>query len=124
MESKSILDPRRMLALTGLVVVFGLLLLLGSSSGAKAETLSSYCGNQTLAGYESCWGAQRTLYAVYGWGDQHSVCVGTSAYTNTVCSSGAGAGAYAPVGTTDYLWPWIQNNAGGSNRVHGVAYQP
>lgn len=118
------LDIRAKGVLAAAGVLLCLILSLGSPSRAKAETLSPYCNNQVFGPSQTCYGAARTLYAVYGWGDQHAVCVGTSANTNVACSGGAGQGAYAPVGFTAFLTPWIQNRGGGNNTLHGVAYQP
>jgi hypothetical protein len=95
--------------------------LLALPVGANASQ-SPYCGTW-LGSLESCFGASRTLYAVQGEGEQHSVCVGTSNYENVGCSSGPGHYVYEPEATA-YVAPWIQNNATGSNLVHGTAYQP
>lgn len=103
-------------------------LLVHSSSASAAW--SPYCGNQTLAGYGNCDGAGRVLYQTYGWGDQHSVCVGFRFYPpptqifGAACSSGPGVGVYSAKVTSQFLYPWIGNNAAGSNTVHGVALQP
>ena len=103
------------------------LLLLGSPTDARAG-VSNYCNNYTLGGWAACSGAARTLYAVYGWGDQRSVCVWAAvppggAGPNSACSGGAGQGAYAPQPQA-WLIPYISNNSGVANTVHGVAYQP
>lgn len=116
--------PKAMLALGGIVLALCISLLLSSAPGAQAGT-SSYCSNQTLGSHARCGGAGRTLYALYGWGDQHSVCVGVYELPgHYTCSGGAGQGTYNDLGTTAWFTPWIQNNAEGNNTVHGVAYQP
>ena len=116
-----------------LAAAIGVTLCLGLSAGVPTQadaSLSNYCSNQTLGNHGACWGAQRTLYATYGWGDHHSVCVwattsyGGGPYGGFACSSGPGAGAYHPAPFTGYFYPTIENNATGSNRVYGVAYQP
>jgi len=62
---------------------------------------------------------------VYGWGDQHSVCVGVQNFPSLRrCSSGAGAGVYSPTFETFTWYPTIDNNAGSSNTVHGVSFAP
>lgn len=104
---------------------------LSSPSGAEAST-SGYCGNQTLGGYGTCYGAWRVLYQTYGWGDQHSVCVwasygspgetplGGGGYK--ACSGGPAQGVYSPAYWENIgLYPGIKNNAAGNNTVHGVA---
>jgi hypothetical protein len=118
------LDIRAIGLSAAVAVLLCLILSVASPSGAKAETITGYCNNQVKGAFETCWGEARTLFRVYGYGDQHSVCVGTSAYTYSACSGGPGKGVYAPVGYTAWLYPWIQNNAAGSNRVHGVAFGP
>jgi hypothetical protein len=95
-----------------------------SPATSSAYTVSNYCNNITLVEYQYCQGAERTMYAVEGWGDQHSVCVfyaGSFAY---VCSGGPGVHIYDPFGANRYAKPGIQDNAPGSNVVHGRAYQP
>ena len=113
------------IALSGVLIALAICLavLFGAAPDAKAG-LSSYCGNQVLGGWQQCPGAQRTMYAAYGWGDEHSVCVGVSQLFNVTCSGGAGEGTYNPLGQTGYFTPIIRNHAAGNNRVHGVAYQP
>jgi len=112
-----------------LLMLCGALLLLGTAASigaTKAEAATSpYCNNQLLGPYPAgCTGAPRTLYAVYGWGEQGGVCVGVaSGQGGLVCSSGL-QGAYNPIGSTSYQTPVIINNHGSNNRVHGVAYQP
>lgn len=98
------------------------------SAGKASAGVSSYCGNQTLGAWGWCSGSPRTLYRVYGWGDQHSVCVSISGAPGTgwgyTCSSGPGVGVYGPSYEPAYLYPDISNNSAGTNTVHGVAYQP
>jgi hypothetical protein len=122
-------SPKALAAAIGIGIALYLGLLAGAPSQANAS-LSNYCSNQTLGNHQACWGAPRTMYATYGWGDQHSVCVwvtttnGGGPYGGFACSSGPGAGAYQPAPFTSYFYPTIENNATGSNLVHGVAYQP
>jgi hypothetical protein len=110
--------PTALLALAAIAIVAAF----ATPSRADAST-SEYCPNANLAGFASCYGGARTLYAVLGWGDQHAVCVGALQGGGSACSNGPGEGAYSPT-TTAYTTPWIQNRAAGSNLVHGVAYQP
>lgn len=113
------------LALSGVILGLCSISLFSSPANAEAST-SNYCGG-SLGGYLSCWGAGRTLYATYGWGDQHSVCV-WAAWSNggpgSVACSGGTSGVYNPVGGTNYMYPAIQNNGQGVQGVQGVAYQP
>jgi hypothetical protein len=100
-----------------------LALTLGVASGpASAEASTSpYCGGWKSA-WQDCTGALRYLYQTYGWGDQASVCVAVAPGYGTACSSGAGNGVYsARLDTNHYVDPWIKNNSGGNNYVHGVA---
>jgi hypothetical protein len=100
---------------------------------AEASTLVPYCNNQKLAGTSEggqswCQGSVRELHYVYGWGDQHSVCVSATALA-PACSSGPGAGVYDvyPEYEGKYYfpsYPFISNNAPGWNVVHGVSLDP
>jgi hypothetical protein len=96
----------------------------GPWPAAACAGTSSYCGGWLGAAPAYCYGAQRTLYAVEGSGDQHSVCVGVSQGGNVTCSSGPGAGTYNALGVTASFIPWINNQGGSANLVHGTAYQP
>jgi hypothetical protein len=120
--------PRTILASIGIIAALCLAVLLGSPGTASASE-SPYCGNQTLGAWGICTGGQRTVNALYGWGDQHSVCVlygateGPGGFSQA-CSGGGGQGVYDPLGSTGYLYPKISNNSGGANTVHGVAFAP
>lgn len=109
--------------LSGVLVALCMTWLLASPSNASAGT-SPYCNNQTLGSYAVCVGAQRSLYAVYGWGENHTVCVSSVEVGSFACSPQPGAGAYVNFGFTFWGTPRIENNAVGNNVVHGVAYQP
>lgn len=122
---------RRTAVMCGLALFMACMMLLaGSPSDARAGQ-SNYCGNQTL-GVLACYGEPRTMYAEYGWGEHHSVCVyatdqwksGGVSGNGPACSGGPGLGVYNSVGFTGYLSPVIYNTGGSANRVHGVAYQP
>ena len=119
---------RMKLALGFCAAVVALCLAIATTSvpGAQAYTVSNYCNGITQVSYELCIGAYRTVYAVEGWGDQHSVCVWfqTTTEVGRQCSGGPGAHIYDPWGGSIYAGPGIQNNAAGSNTVHGRAYQP
>jgi hypothetical protein len=107
-------------AVAGMAVAACFLLTMLSPAGAQAAE-SPYCGGW-LGSFGSCNGLSRWLWGVQGWGDHASVCVGTSFYESTACSSGANHYAYAPQ-KYQYQSPWIQNNSGINNLVHGIAYQ-
>ena len=93
--------------------------LLSGPASAQAST-SNYCTGW-LGGGSICEGAPRQLYQTYGWGDQGSVCVSVVLWMGPTCSSGAGAGVYSgQISSNVYATPWIKNNIGGSNFVHGV----
>lgn len=108
-----------LLALIGTAITLMLM-----TAPRSAEAWSNYCGG-TLGGYGSCWGAQRQINAVYGWGTDHGVCVWAS-YTSGGVSFPQGC---APTNTTAYQpyslavrYPGITNSGQSANRVHGVAY--
>lgn len=119
---------RGRIALAALVAAAALLLLpLGTPSQAQAA-YSTYCGGYVAQPWSSCTGASRSMYAVYGWGDHAGVCVsGVSPAAGLIggyCVGGAGQGVYRPFPDTYYWKPWIQNNSGKVNTLHGIAYQP
>jgi hypothetical protein len=116
--SQAIRQPRILLALLGTVAAL-CLGLLGPKS-AQAEW-ANFCNPKALSGYGECVGTGQYLNQVYGWGDQHSVCV--EAYPNNSsrrCSSGPGAGVYTPALGKVAAIPRILNNAAGTNTVHGI----
>jgi hypothetical protein len=116
--SHAIRQPRILLALFGTVAAL-CLGLLGPKS-AQAEW-KNFCNPKTLSGYGECVGTGQYLNQVYGWGDQHSVCVEAyPASSSRRCSSGPGAGVYTPVQGNSPGIPRILNNAAGTNTVHGV----
>lgn len=113
---------RLFLVLFGSLAALSLGLLTGSGS-AQAAT-SNYCTGW-LGGQQDCGGAARSVYQVYGWGDQGAVCVGIYGWTGPSCSSGAGSGVYSGrMPSPVYSSLYMHNNSNGSNFVHGVALQP
>jgi hypothetical protein len=119
----AIRQPRILLALLASVTAICLGLL--GPKPAEANW-ANFCNPVTLAGYGNCTGAPFKMNQIYGWGDQHSVCV---ALHNSIpetkrCSSGPGAGVYTPLFNVITWYPLIQNNAAGSNTVHGISLGP
>jgi hypothetical protein len=116
---------KAILALGALIAC--LLLTMGSFAPARAMAgTSPFCGG-TLGGFGTCKGTSRTMYKVEGWGLDHSVCVTwTDGFTEPpyVCSSGPGVHVSMNIGANVFAQPIIHNNASGSNRVQGIAYQP
>lgn len=108
------------IAIVMAAVLWGLIL----SPTSSSASVSVYCNNTTLSEFNYCHGAPRTMYAVEGWGDQHSVCVWWGPDIDYRCSGGAGVSIYDPFGENKFGEPGIQDNALGSNVVHGRAYQP
>lgn len=122
--------PKAVFALGGIVLAIFLTFLLGSPAGAMASE-SNYCFNQGLGSHGRCVGSGRELNALYGQGNQHSVCIWASqmsngnGFVNSIrCSGGAGQGIYNPIEILAWFYPVIENNATGSNTVFGVAYRP
>lgn len=107
------------LALFGSVLALGVGLLAGPASAQAG--ISTYCGGW-LGPWQTCTGAARQLYEVYGWGEQGNVCVEVVGY-GPACSSGAGIGVYAGTGSPNNVQsrPWIKNATSGNNFVHGLA---
>lgn len=119
---------RMPLGLSSLMLALSMLFLLAAPNGAQAAT-NNYCNNVTLGPQGACAGTWRAFYALYGWGDQHSVCVSVVVNPpgpgfNSACSGGPGQGVYDPMGQTVSAYPGINNNSNGTNVVHGVAYIP
>lgn len=115
-------QPRILLAL--LCSVAAICLGMIGPKGAEASW-SGYCTVTLNNRYDYCNGSLRDLHQVYGWGDQHSVCVSIVPYSWTErCSSGPGAGVYSPTVTYMQYVPRISNNAAGSNLVHGISFTP
>jgi hypothetical protein len=85
--------------------------------------VGNFCNPTTLTGFQWCQGPGQVLTQVYGWGDQHSVCVKINGGEKR-CSGGPGAGVYSPAYPPLYAFPLIQNNAAGNNTVHGVVFTP
>lgn len=105
-------------AALGLVVALAFAVALPSAADASTST---YCGGWKSP-WQECGGTSRPLYQTYGWGDQASVCVGIGGWTGLSCSSGAGAGVYSGELISNVnSYPYIKNNSGGNNFVHGVA---
>lgn len=98
---------------------------LGNASVAKAG-VAEFCGNVYEPGYGICeeYTYPRTDQD-YGWGDEHSVCVGLRPLTVEACSGGPGQGVYSGK-LPEFLNadPWIANHAAGYNYVHGVYFTP
>jgi hypothetical protein len=115
------------------ILAVAAVLLLATPRSAQAN-YNTYCGGQTVSGWQygaqRCNGASRWMYAVLGWGDQTSVCVGASYGVGAggsvpqACAP-AGVGAYSNWGTNYYLSPYIVNQSQwNSTVVHGIAYIP
>jgi hypothetical protein len=106
------------LAAIGAMVALGIAV----AQPATADAYTEYCGGWKSGGQE-CWGGARSLYQTYGWGDQGPVCVSISGYFGPSCSSQAGAGVYSgAMWTNVWATPWLKNNSGGNNFVHGFAF--
>jgi hypothetical protein len=119
---------RALLALSGALAGICMLLFAGPAPQADAFTTTVFCDGQWVGGYQQCHGAQRNMYADFGWGDQHGVCLFAD-FNNGYpypqsCSGGPGEGVYFAMGYTEVKWPVIENRAGGANFVHGRAYSP
>lgn len=118
----AIRHPRILLALLGSMAA----LCLGLAGPKSAEaSWSNYCNPVTLAGNKSCVGTPRAFHQLYGWGDQHSVCVGIAWLQWSIkCSSGPGAGVYTEKFAYNTYYPGIINNSAGTNTVHGISFTP
>jgi hypothetical protein len=95
-----------------------------SRPGEAQAGTHGFCENVVLParnGY--CLGGPVNMYQAYGWGENASVCVTAEPYSSTTrCSGGPNQGVYS--GTippeSQTAVPWIRNNAGVANRVHGI----
>jgi hypothetical protein len=93
---------------------------------SQAYTVSVYCDGAALAPFSPCEGAERTAYAIEGWGE-YAICVYAehSSEFGRVCTS-AGEHIYDPLGQTISIRPGITSQVTNhpSNTVHGRVYQP
>ena len=110
----------------GLVTLMFIATLCLSAGSASAEEWheSKFCWGEQLGPNDSCYLPQTTdLHAVYGQGQQHSVCVrGVLKKAETeMCSGGpAPQSVYnAKFSGTSVNWPEIVNNGGSKNQVYG-----
>src|SRR5690349_19014353 len=121
--SISVRRSKLLIALAACVASLSLGLL---GPGAAHAGTGTFCNPVTLGDHGECRGGSYVkLNQTYGWGDQHSVCVGVAVFNWSFrCSSGPGAGVYSTkVEYMPYI-PAIRNNASGSNTVHGVYLYP
>lgn len=111
-----------------MALLFSVALLCVSVMAPKqaAASWSNYCNPVTLPErFDYCHGSLRYLHQVYGWGDQHSVCVSIAPFSwSQRCSSGPGAGVYSPKVSFSAYVPTISNNAPGWNTAHGISFTP
>lgn len=96
---------------------------LGNATKADADLspdgVYGFCGNVLVHGHEACFGPASEFYQVFGYGDQHSVCVMVGGIPSTQrCSSGPGAGVYSGEVSSGGT-PVIAGNAEGDTNVHG-----
>lgn len=127
--------PKATLVLGVVLLATCLTFLVGATSQARAETPQAYCAGAKLNGGGRCEGAKRWLDRVYGWGDEHGVCV-SWAFTE---GGGGYGGACTPYQDTGVysgfvyveeeqkfwpLYPVIINNSPYKNTVHGIAFIP
>lgn len=117
--------PRAVLVATTLCLFAVVVVLaLAQASTARAGSVG-FCEGVTLPGAGSqCNNPSAVLtYQAYGWGENHSVCVWLNPYNGTrACSGGPNQGVYSGTITPNYAYPYIENNAAGANRVHGVYF--
>lgn len=126
-------DVGRLPVTLALSALLATLLILVSSQSARAESWTAYCSNVLLQGNNTgggfiCEGNVRVMHAVYGWGDQHSVCVWGPPGIKARCSAGPEEGVYDPLPESSEFvnisgHPGISNNAHGTNRVHGLSQE-
>lgn len=119
----AIRQPRILLALIGSLAA--LWIGLGHAEKAQANW-ANFCNPVTVGGWEGCNGDPFFEDTVYGWGDQHSVCVGAPGLESSVkrCSSGPGAGVYSAKFGPLTWYSHIENHAAGTNTLHGVVLGP
>jgi len=110
-------------AAMGALVVTAMLGLAAADS-ARANGEFDFCYGKTLAGNTKCSASPSAGYiqAVYGVGNDHSVCVGVDSVGVKMCSSGPGKAVLNESFGKGFGFPYIENNAAGSNKVYGHAW--
>lgn len=114
--------PKALLAMGVAMLMLMAGITASSPSSSQAYTVSNYCEGAVLTSYNYCQGGARNMYAVEGWGNEHSVCVFIGASYFYTCSGGPGQHIYDPFGGTVNAVPGIQPNTPATTTVHGRAY--
>lgn len=112
------------LALAAIAIAMFLALLSASPSTAQAGE-NHYCWGNWVSAKNYCYSDNRWFNAVFGQGQQGSVCVGWGS-GGWSCSGGpAPQTVYQPVGSTVWGQAWIYNNLWNQpNQVYGVTFTP
>lgn len=108
---------KRLAAIAGVLATLCAALALFASSASA----SPYCGGQYLTNFGICYGAERTMTGVSGYGQERSVCVGIAPISGR-CSGGPGQLATYSFGSPYYSSPYIQDNAAGGTYVWGETF--
>jgi hypothetical protein len=107
----------RLALLALLLATLGVTLALFSHSASA----SPYCGGQFLTNFQTCYGAERSMTGVTGYGLERSVCVGIAPISGH-CSGGPRQIATFNWGSAIYSSPYIQDNASGGTVVWGETF--
>jgi hypothetical protein len=129
--------PKATLALGAVLLAACFTFLVGATSQARADTPQAYCPGVHLGAWGRCEGASRWLDRVYGWGDEHGVCVYFSLFEgggplqgSNTCTPYQDTGVYSPYDQVNeepgfaVLYPHVNNNSQYKNTVHGIAFTP
>jgi hypothetical protein len=108
---------RLLLMLAGVLVTLCISLALSAPSASA----SPYCGGTWLTNYGICYGAERSMTGVSGYGLERSVCVGIAPISGN-CSGGPRQLASFNWGSAIYSSPYIQDNAPGGTIVWGETH--
>jgi hypothetical protein len=107
----------RLAALAGVLATLCVLLTLSAPSASAA----TYCWGHGLSKFGRCWGAERNLSEVRGYGTEKSVCLGAGALWGG-CSGGPNQIKTVNFGTVYKLQPWIEDNAEGFTWVYAEVF--
>lgn len=110
----------------GAVAITMLLTVLSVSPTTAQAGENHYCWGSWVGPKNYCYSDGRWFNAVFGQGQQGTVCVGWGSGEGWACSGGpAPKTVYQPVGSTIWGQAWIHNAMSNqNNQVYGITFTP